>query len=394
MIRVPGFKASGIYSGVKRSRKKDLALIYSEKPCRTSAVFTKNIVKAAPVLIARKKLSSGLCQAIVINSGIANVCTGKQGIKDANEVTKFLARNLNVNDSLVVPSSTGLIGAFLSTHLESIKRAIPELISSLSEDGLVTAAEAIMTTDAFPKFTSRQTKFGSGSGTIAAIGKGAGMIAPNMATMLCFAVTDVCVDKKSQDMALKNAVNNSFNKIIVDGDMSTNDTVILMSSGALGNKPVSSSGNNYRKFENLLTEVLSEIAYKIVEDGEGATKVAKIIVKGARSVKDAEAVSHTIGTSTLVKTALYGQDPNWGRIIAAAGRSGVKFNPDRIDLYYGDYIVFHNGMQVMNEKIAAEKLKPKYLEITLDLKSGKASSHVLTSDLTVDYVKFNSDYHT
>lgn len=394
MIKVPGFTASGIYSGVKRSRKKDLALIYSEKPCCTSAVFTKNIVKAAPVIIGRKKLNRGLCQAIIINSGIANVCTGKKGINDANEVTKYLAKNLNVSDSLVIPSSTGLIGAFLSTHLDSIKSSIPKLISNLSEDGLQTAAEAIMTTDAFPKFTSKQTKFGSRSGTVAAIGKGAGMIAPNMATMLCFAVTDISLDKKSQDMALKNAVNNSFNKIIVDGDMSTNDTVILMSSGALGNKPLGTSSNHYRRFENLLTEVLSEIAYKIVEDGEGATKVAKIIVKGAKSVKDAEIISHTIGTSTLVKTALYGQDPNWGRIIAAAGRSGVKFNPDKIDLYYGDYLVFRNGMQVMDEKIAAEKLKPKYLEITLNLKSGKASSHVLTSDLTVDYVKFNSDYHT
>jgi len=394
VIKVPGFMASGIYSGVKRSRKKDLALIYSKKPCCTSAVFTKNIVKAAPVIIGRKKLNRGLCQAIIINSGIANVCTGKQGINDANEVTKYLAKNLNVSDSLVIPSSTGLIGAFLSTHLDSIKSSIPKLISNLSEDGLQTAAEAIMTTDAFPKFTSKQTKFGSRSGTVAAIGKGAGMIAPNMATMLCFAVTDISLDKKSQDMALKNAVNNSFNKIIVDGDMSTNDTVILMSSGALGNKPLSTSSNHYRRFENLLTEVLSEIAYKIVEDGEGATKVAKIIVKGAKSVKDAETISHTIGTSTLVKTALYGQDPNWGRIIAAAGRSGVKFNPDKIDLSYGDYLVFRNGMQVMDEKIAAEKLKPKYLEITLNLKSGKASSHVLTSDLTVDYVKFNSDYHT
>ena len=394
MIKVPGFMASGIYSGVKRSRKKDLALIYSKKPCCTSAVFTKNIVKAAPVIIGRKKLNRGLCQAIIINSGIANVCTGKQGINDANEVTKYLAKNLNVSDSLVIPSSTGLIGAFLSTHLDSIKSSIPKLISNLSEDGLQTAAEAIMTTDAFPKFISKQTKFGSRSGTVAAIGKGAGMIAPSMATMLCFAVTDISLDKKSQDMALKNAVNYSFNKIIVDGDMSTNDTVILMSSGALGNKPISTSSNHYRRFENLLTEVLSEIAYKIVEDGEGATKVAKIIVKGAKSLKDAETISHTIGTSTLVKTALYGQDPNWGRIIAAAGRSGVKFNPDKIDLYYGDYLVFRNGMQVMDEKIAAEKLKPKYLEITLNLKSGKASSHVLTSDLTVDYVKFNSDYHT
>lgn len=394
MIKVPGFLASGIYSGVKRSRKKDLALIYSEKPCCTSAVFTKNIVKAAPVIIGRKKLNSGICQAVIINSGIANVCTGKQGINDANEVTKSLAKNLNIKDSFIVPSSTGLIGAFLSTHLDKIKNSIPELVSKLSDDGLETAAEAIMTTDAFPKFSSRKSNFGSKSGTIAAIGKGAGMIAPNMATMLCFALTDISLDRKSQDMALKNAVNNSFNKIIVDGDMSTNDTVILMSSGALGNKPIKSSGSNYRKFENLLTEVLSDIAYNIVKDGEGATKVAKIIVKGAKSVKDADTVSHTIGTSTLVKTALYGQDPNWGRIIAAAGRSGVRFNPDKIDLYYGDYLVFRNGMQVMDEKIAAEKLKPNYLEITLNLKSGKASSHVLTSDLTVDYVKFNSDYHT
>ncbi|NIP39271.1 MAG: bifunctional glutamate N-acetyltransferase/amino-acid acetyltransferase ArgJ [Candidatus Dadabacteria bacterium] len=391
---VKGFKASGICSGIKRSKKKDLALIYSDTPAQVSGVFTTNVVKAAPVIIGQRKVRSGLCQALIINSGIANVCTGRQGITDANDITKSVAKELNIKDSLVIPSSTGLIGAFLTSHISSIKKSIPGLVKSLSENGIKDAAEAIMTTDAFVKTSSRKIRIDGREGTIAAIGKGAGMISPNMATMLGFAITDIELDKPAQDRALTSAVNSSFNKITVDGDTSTNDTVLLLSNGYLGNKPIKFNGRNYKKVEYELTEVLSDIAYKIVEDGEGATKVARITVKGTRTIKDADKIAHTIGTSTLVKTALYGQDPNWGRILGAAGRAGVKFNPDKLDLYFGDYQVCKNGMAVMNEKKVAKYLKQKDVEITLDLNSGKKRSFILSSDLTVDYVKFNSDYTT
>jgi len=394
LVTVKGFKASGIYSGIKRSKKKDLALMYSEKPARVSGVFTTNVVKAAPVIIGQKKVKSGYCQAVIINSGIANVCTGKQGITDANEITKSLAKSLRIKDLLIIPSSTGLIGSFLTSHIGKITGSIPELISSLSEQGLTDAAEAIMTTDAFVKISSKKIKIDGKVGTIAAIGKGAGMISPNMATMLCFAITDIALEKTAQDKLLLNSVNKSFNKITVDGDTSTNDTVLLLSKGFLGNQPIKFNGSNYKKVEDALNEVLSVIAYKIVEDGEGATKVARIIVKGARTIKDADKIAHTIGTSTLVKTALYGQDPNWGRILAASGRAGVKFNPDKADLYFGKLLVCKNGMAVMDEKKAAKYLKQKDIEITLDLKSGEKASFILTSDLTVDYVKFNSYYTT
>ncbi len=394
LLTIKGFKASGIYSGIKASKKKDLALIYSERPAQASGVFTTNIVKAAPVIIGQKKLKSGYCQAIIINSGIANVCTGKQGIKDANEITKSTAKSLQIKDSLVIPSSTGLIGSFLTSHVGKITSSVPKLISNLSESGLNDAAEAIMTTDAFVKISSRKIIIDGREGTITAIGKGAGMISPNMATLLCFVITDIALEKTAQDRLLQNSVNDSFNKITVDGDTSTSDTSLLLSNGYLGNKPLKFKGRNYSKVKDALTEVLCEIAYKIVEDGEGATKVARIIVKGARTEKDADKIAHTIGTSTLVKTALYGQDPNWGRILAAAGRAGVNFNPDKVDLYFGDYRVCKNGMAVMEEKKAAKYLKSKDIEITFDLKSGNKASFILTSDLTVDYVKFNSDYTT
>jgi len=392
LIKVKGFKASGIYSGIKASKKKDLALILSDKPSQISGVFTTNIIQAAPVIIGKKKVKNGLCQALIINSGIANVCTGKQGINDANEVTKYLSSNLKIKDSLVIPSSTGLIGSFLTSHINKIKKTIPKLISNLSEAGFESAAEAIMTTDAFPKHYSKKIVIDGKRGTIAAIGKGAGMIAPNMATMLAFVFTDIALTKSAQDSLLKVCVDNSFNKITVDGDTSTNDTVYLLSSGELGNKAIDTKNRDFKKIQETLCKVLSSIAYKIVEDGEGATKVTKICIKGARNLSDADKVAHTIGTSTLVKTALYGQDPNWGRILAAAGRAGVKFNPYRVDLYYGNNRVCKNGMAVMDEEKVAKYLKSKDIVITLDLKSGKADSFILTSDLTVDYVRFNSDY--
>jgi len=392
MIKIPGFLGCGISSGIKRNGKKDLGLIFSTVTAKVAGVFTTNVVKAAPVILGIERVKGGRCQAIIVNSGNANACTGKKGLEDAISTARHVANKLGIDESLVIPSSTGVIGVPLP--MVKIKNAIPELVSKLSEDGLLDTTEAIMTTDKFPKFASAQMKVDGKFGTISAIGKGAGMIAPQMATMLCFILTDINLDLKAQKLALKNAVNNSFNRIIVDGDTSTNDTVLMLSNGVLENKPIKDGDKNFRKFERILTQLTTEIAEMVVRDGEGATKVVKIIVKGTRTEKDAENIARTIGSSLLVKTALYGEDPNWGRVLAAAGRAGVKFDPLKVDLYYRNYKVVRNGIEILDESKVNHILKQPNFPITLDLKSGKSGFFVIASDITIDYLKLNAQYRT
>lgn len=392
MTGVPGFLGSGVSSGIKKNGKKDLALIYAETPAKAAGVFTLNIVKAPPVVLGIERIKNGYCQAVLINSGVANAFTGKRGMSDAIKTSRYVARELGIEENLVIPSSTGLIGGPLPT--DRIKKAVPRLVSELREDGFVDTAEAIMTTDAFPKYASTKVRIGGKTGTISVIGKGAGMIMPNMATMLAYVLTDINVGKRALSKALRNSVRNSFNKIIVDGDTSTNDTVLMLSSGKLGNRAISETGAEYRKLEQAVTEASTEVARMIVKDGEGATKTVKIVVKGAKSESDAERVARTLGTSLLVKSAFYGEDPNWGRIVAAAGRAGVSFNPDKIDLYFGDRKVLSNSKDVMDEKKAERVMKKPEFTITLDLKSGKASSFVITSDITFEYLKINAHYRT
>ena len=392
MIKVPGFFGSGVSSGVKKKGKKDLALIFSEVPAKVAGVFTKNIVKAPPVLVGMERIKGGYCQAVLINSGVANAFTGKEGLKDSILTSKHAANELGIGESLVIPSSTGVIGGRLP--IDKMKKALRVLVKDLSEEGFLDVAQGIMTTDAFPKYASTQIKIGNKKGTVVAIGKGAGMIAPNMATMLAYILTDINVGKRALSKALKNSVNNSFNKIIVDGDTSTNDTVLLLANGKLGNTAIRESGAEYKKFERAVTEVATEVAEMIVQDGEGATKVAKIIVKGARTEKDAEKIARTLGTSLLVKTAFFGEDPNWGRIVAAAGRAGVNFDPNKIDLFCGDQKILSNSKEVMDEKKAQKILQNTKFDITLNIKCGKASSFVIASDITFEYVKINAHYRT
>ncbi|MGH7909835.1 MAG: bifunctional glutamate N-acetyltransferase/amino-acid acetyltransferase ArgJ [Thermodesulfobacteriota bacterium] len=392
MIKIPGFLGCGISSGIKKNGKKDLGLIFSTVPAKVAGFFTTNVVKAAPVILGIERVKGGLCQAIIVNSGNANACTGKRGLEDAISTARYVANKLGIDESLVIPSSTGVIGVPLS--MVKIKNAIPELVSKLSEDGLLDTTEAIMTTDKFPKFASAQMKVDGKLGTISAIGKGAGMIAPQMATMLCFILSDINLNLKAQKLALKNAVNNSFNRIIVDGDTSTNDTVLMLSNGVLENKPIKDGDKNFRKFERILTQLTTEIAEMVVRDGEGGTKVVKIIVKGTRTKKDAEKIARILGSSLLVKTALYGEDPNWGRVLAAAGRAGVKFDPLKVDLYFGNYKVARNGIEIMDESKVSHILKQPNFPITLELKSGKSSFFVIASDITMDYLKLNAQYRT
>lgn len=392
MIQIPGFQFSSVYSGIKKSRKKDIALIYSDVPARAAGVFTTNVVKAAPVVLGRERIKTGVCQVLLINSGVANAFTGAKGYKNASLSTSYLSKLLGIEEHLIIPSSTGVIGEHLP--IVKIKKHLPNLLSNMEPGGIEEVAKAIMTTDKFPKFAHRQIKIGNKMGTIAAVGKGSGMIHPKMATMLCFIVTDINVNKTALKKSLINSVENSFNKIIVDGDTSTNDSVIVLANGMLGNNEITLKSSYYGRFEKTLTDLNSEIAELIVKDGEGSTKAVTIKVEGARTDKEAEKIARAVSTSQLVKTAFFGQDPNWGRILAAAGGAGVNFNPDEIEMFFNDKRVVKNGERFQPESKFANIFKKPEFTVTIQLKGGKGSSHILTSDLTTDYVKINSQYRT
>ncbi|MGI9559293.1 MAG: bifunctional glutamate N-acetyltransferase/amino-acid acetyltransferase ArgJ [Thermodesulfobacteriota bacterium] len=389
---VPGFLFSSLAAGIKKSGS-DLALIYSEKPAAASAVFTTNRLKAAPVVLGAKRVGKGVCQAILVNSGHANAMTGQKGDKAAVDTTLALARELKIPASRVIPSSTGVIGGVFPA--QKVVKAVPRLVSDLSAGGAEKAARAIMTTDSFPKIAVKKVKIGGHEGTVCAIGKGAGMISPDMATMLCFVLTDIKVSKTVMDKTLRSAVEGSFNRIIVDGDMSTNDSVFLLSSGALENKAFPASGVEGAKFSKAVEGVCFEIAEMIVRDGEGATKVARIEVEGAKNAADADKAARAVGGSVLVKTALFGEDPNFGRIAAAVGRSGIKFNPAKMDVFIGGLKVVSRGVEMPNvEKKTAKTMKKSEFTIKIRLSEGKAKSFILASDLSIDYVKLNSEYRS
>ncbi|MBL7031863.1 MAG: bifunctional glutamate N-acetyltransferase/amino-acid acetyltransferase ArgJ [Nitrospira sp.] len=391
-IIVPGFKFSGIKSGIKESGGKDLALIYSETPAVIAGVFTTNRIKAAPIKLAIKNITSNKGQAIIINSGNANACTGKKGDKDAKEVNTELARKLGLSSKMVYVSSTGIIGRPLP--VKKIITALPELIDDLSPLSLNKAASAIMTTDTFPKLISRRIKIGGKTGTIAGIAKGAGMIRPDMATMLCFLFTDIAVNAKPLDSALRKAVNMSLNRLTIDNEMSTNDTAMLMSNGSLGNTPLTKTSPYYRKFEDTLSDVTYELSKMIAKDGEGATKTIEVLVKGAKSESDAEKAASAIANSMLVKTAVYGKDPNWGRVISAAGASGAKLVENKINIFFNKVKLVSNGVGTGREKAAAVNLTNREITITVDLGAGKQSAKVLTCDLTEKYIEINAHYTT
>ena len=392
MKNTPGFLLSGISAGLKKNEKKDLALIFSTVPARVSAIFTKNLIKAAPLLVAEERIGSGLCQAIIINSANANACTGERGYQDALGVAAALSQRLGIEESLVIPSSTGVIGERLPAG--KIKKSIPKLVRGLGEDNAREAAEAIMTTDAFPKYAARQFSAGKKTATISAIAKGAGMICPNMATMLCFIMTDLNVGRKALSKALSVAADGSFNAMTVDGDTSTNDSVFVLANGILGNKEITEKSGHYGKFVDALSSLCGEIAEMIVTDGEGATKVVRIRVTEAKTEGAAQKIARTIATSQLVKTAFYGEDANWGRIVAAAGRAGVKINPEKMKLYFDETEVFSKGTRSQPESRFARVFKKPSFTVTLSLGEGKAAYSLLTSDLSHRYVSINSDYRT
>lgn len=397
-----GFKAAGVVCGIKKSGK-DLALIYSETAGLITGAFTANSVKAAPVEICLKQLIKtkkkvGIGQAIVINSGNANACTGKQGLRDAYQMKEITAKLLKIKQEHVFVASTGIIGHPLP--MRKIKNGIRKAVENLSEHGSRNAAEAIMTTDTFPKevaiefYTAEKQ---TSPVRIGGIAKGAGMISPHLkcATMLCFLTTDAVIEEKFLYKSFKNAIENSFNRITVDGEMSTNDTVLILANGRANNKKITQNSLSGKKFYEALNLVCEKLAKLIVKDGEGATKFIEVKVTGAPSSKLAERFARQIANSLLVKTAIYGSDLNWGRIIAALGATGLKVNLELIDLYIGKLAVLKKGNPMRyNSKIARKILSAPDIQIYLNLHSGNKEATIWTCDLTENYIKINSHYST
>ncbi len=391
MYNLPkGFLASGIHSCIKKKNIKDLALIYSTSPATASGLFTLNTVRAAPVIYSEKIIKSNRIRAIIINSGCANACTGKKGIADIELICRELAKRLDIHPKSIIMASTGVIGEPLP--IKNILSHLPELLSKLSPDGLKNASEAILTTDTFPKVKSKRIKFPYGSITITGFAKGAGMIQPDMATMLAFVLTDAEIEKGVLSKMLRESVESSFNRITVDGEMSTNDSVIALANGVSGVKI--ENKKDIEKFQSALTDICLALAEMIVSDGEGATHVVKIEVRGARTISNKKKIAYKIGNSPLVKTAIFGRDPNWGRIMASAGSAGVRFDPGKVDIYFDSIQVVKNGISAQNDKRARKVMEKKNYTITLNLNSGTNGFYILTTDLTHEYIRVNASYKT
>jgi glutamate N-acetyltransferase/amino-acid N-acetyltransferase len=366
------FQASGIYCGIKRKNKFDLALFYSPLSAKASCLFTTNKIQASHILLDKKYLKHNKSyQAIIVNSGNANCYTGKAGLKDAEEITKTLAQVLGIKKEEILIASTGIIGRRLP--LVKIKQAIPELVSVLSKQGIEKAKRAIMTTDKFTKEITVKFNLGKRIITVCGLAKGAGMIAPNLATMLCFILTDAQITQGALNKAMVDAIDNSFNSITVDGCMSTNDSVIALANGAAGNTLIDTH-RNFHKFIKALKFVCLELAKSIVQDAEGATKFIQIKVGKAKSIKEAKKVALSIANSNLFKTAMYGENPNFGRIIAAIGTSGIDIKEKDL-------------------KIKVSPLEKKEISINVSLGQGNCAGIVYTSDLTPKYIKINAEYN-
>jgi glutamate N-acetyltransferase/amino-acid N-acetyltransferase len=391
---IKGFRFSAVEAAVKKPGRLDFALIYSEAPAVAAAVFTTNKVKAAPVLISMERAKGGLARAIVVNSGNANACTGTRGMDDALEISQLVAERLGIGKDSILVASTGVIGQHLPA--ERMKNAVPGLIDGLSSGTLAEIARAIMTTDTFPKLETRTGEAGGKSYSIAGIAKGAGMIMPDMATLLSFMVTDAAVNPAWLNKIFREAVDSSFNCISIDGDTSTNDTALILANGMAGNPEIKPGTPDGEKFEILLREVLLSLSRQIVRDGEGATKFVEIVVRGAVSDGDAKKAAMAIANSLLVKTAFFGQDANWGRILAAVGYSGSEIDQGRVALWFDDVRMARNGIFVGGdaEIQGTEVLKKKEFTVTVDLGLGEGKATVYTSDLSYDYVKINADYRT
>ena len=388
----PGFQTAGVASGLKKNGKKDLGLIYSEFPATVAAMFTRNLVRAAPVLLDQQRTANGSCRAVIVNSGNANCCTGEQGMQDAIRMGRLAAQGLMVDEEDVLVASTGVIGEPLP--VEKIESAAPGLIKALAPDGITDFTEAIMTTDTVPKVVSRNGELAGKAFTVTGAIKGAGMIRPDMATMLCFVMTDIVAKPEVLQVMLKKAVDRSLNRMTVDGDTSTNDTVLLMANGHSTVKVISE--NQKDVFQAVLNEVMIGLAKWLIKDAEGATKLVEIVVKGAKTKAEAHKIADTVANSPLFKTALFGEDANWGRILAAVGRAGITVDPEKIDIFFGSAQMVKSGFGCGKEAEteATRVLKQDEFTVTIDLNLGQKTETVYTCDFSIDYVKINADYRT
>jgi glutamate N-acetyltransferase/amino-acid N-acetyltransferase len=391
-IEVPGFLFSGMSAGIKKGGEKDFCLIYSESPAVAAGFFTTNKVKAAPVVLSKRRIRQGKGRAIVANSGCANACTGDEGISNARHICRLVADSLDIQKEMVLMCSTGVIGTQLP--MENLERQVPELVSLLSRDGLKGASEAIMTTDTYPKWCSRKGVVDGVEVTVAGIAKGVGMICPDMATMLCFLMTDAKIEAPELRETLKGGLPTSFHAISVDGDTSTNDTLLALANGRAGNRPLHPNHPDWDRFASLIQEVMKTLALELVRDGEGASKFIEIRIRGTKRASDAKRLALTVANSPLVKTAIFGEEANWGRIMAAMGRAGPRFDPSMVDIWFNEVQVVEKGLGLGGEReqVATQALKGKDLLVLIDLHGGSEFYSFYTSDLTYDYVKVNASY--
>ncbi|HIZ44768.1 MAG TPA: bifunctional glutamate N-acetyltransferase/amino-acid acetyltransferase ArgJ [Firmicutes bacterium] len=395
-----GFQAAGLYAGIKKGHKKDMAMIFSEAPCRAAGVFTTNVVKAAPVKWDYKVVhESKFAQAVVVNSGVANACTGEEGYACCRETAGEAGKLLGIPEDAVLVASTGVIGAQLP--MDTIKAGVGMLVPALGsgrEDAAL-AAEAIMTTDTKPKEVAVELSIGGKTVRMAGMCKGSGMIHPNMATMLCFVVTDAAISRPLLQKALSDDVVDTFNMISVDGDTSTNDSVLLLANGLAGNPEITEENEDYARFCEGLRLVMTELSKKIAGDGEGATCLFEVTVKGAATKEDARILAKSVVTSSLTKAAIFGHDANWGRILCALGYSGVMFDPEQVDIWFessaGTLKIVENGVSTgYSEEEATKILSQEEVTAICDIKAGDASATAWGCDLSFDYVKINADYRS
>ncbi len=389
---VKGFQASAVAAGLKKDKSLDLALIFSERESAAAGVFTNNKVKAAPVIISREHILNGNARAIVANAGNANACNGNTGLEDARRTAELVAEPLGLRPDEVLVASTGVIGKPM--NMKAVSGAVPALIKALSPDGMPLAARAIMTTDSFPKTSYFEGRAGGRPYRILGISKGAGMIMPDMATMLSFILSDIRMESSDLKKALLSSAETTFNRISVDGDTSTNDMVLVLANGMAGNRALSEADS--RDFKQGLESVMGELARMMIKDGEGASKLIPIEIKGAMSSSDAIKAARTVANSCLVKTAFYGKDPNWGRIMAALGRADIHMEEATVDIWVDDVQIVEGGVGkgTEAEEMAAKRMAGEEFVLTIDLHQGDFQDRVITCDLTHEYVTINADYRT
>ena len=388
-----GFQAAGVKAGIKKSGNLDVAVIYTEKKAAVAGTFTKNAVAAAPVHVSKAVVATHTAHAIVANAGCANACTGAQGETDAAAMQKIAADALGCTLADVIVGSTGIIGQLLP--MDKVEQGIHAAVKALSADGSVDAGNAIITTDTYSKAGATSVMIGGKEVRFGIIAKGSGMIRPDMATVLCFITTDADIDGMLLQEALSEVIEHSLNMISIDGDMSTNDMAIVLANGAAGNPKITEKNADYETFKETLLALCQGISEKIAADGEGATKFITVHVKGAKSFADAKTVGMSVANSPLVKTAFFGEDPNWGRVICAVGYAGVPMNPNHTTVTFGGIPVYANGTGVSYDADALRTVMTAHdIVVEIDLKDGTEEAKVWTCDFSYEYVKINGEYHT